>query len=265
MISVEEQKERGVEAVIAAPDPLPAPEVTEAVAPATPVEVVPHSRRKAAPDKVLRFRKSEWIVHWCIAIPFLVCWTTALVLVVVYNPDPDRPYRDVFSWIHRISAVCLMTLPPLAITLKRDFKTHFYNIKQAWGWTLADIKWLSLMGLAAVSSRIHLPDQGKFNAAEKLNFMVVMTTYPLYILTGLMVWLTDVTFLAWLVHFLMSLIATPFLVGHIYMAAINPSSRAALSGMINGFVDRQWAKHHHRQWYRERYESPDGDFPRGPQ
>ncbi|MBI5198214.1 MAG: cytochrome b/b6 domain-containing protein [Nitrospirae bacterium] len=210
---------------------------------------------KAESSKVLRFRKSERIVHWLIAIPFLICWTTALILVVFYNPDPHRPFRDLFSWIHRISAVCLITLPPLAITLRRDFKTHFYNIKQAWLWTLDDIKWLSLMGLAAVSRRVHLPDSGKFNAAEKMNFMMVMTTYPLYILTGLMVWLTDVTFLAWLVHFFMALIATPFLVGHIYMAAINPSSREALNGMITGFVDRQWAKHHHKRWYREQFET----------
>jgi len=215
------------------------------------------------PEKVLRFRKSERIVHWAIAIPFLVCWTTALLLVIFYNPHPLRPYRDLFSWIHRISGICLIVLPILAVAkaAKGDYKLHFYNIRQAWKWTWDDIKWLSLMGLAAVSSKIRLPEQGKFNAAEKINFMIVMSTYPLYIMTGLVVWLTDVTFLAWLVHFSMAVIATPILLGHIYMAAINPGSRKALEGMINGFVDRQWAKHHHRHWYREQFENPTKNSP----
>ena len=52
-----------------------------------------------------------------------------------------------------------------------DVRIHFYNIKHAWTWMFDDFKWLSLMMLAAISERFELPEQGKFNAAEKLNFM----------------------------------------------------------------------------------------------
>ncbi|UCF19497.1 MAG: cytochrome b/b6 domain-containing protein [Gemmatimonadota bacterium] len=207
-------------------------------------------------DRVLRFRKSERRVHWSIAIPFLVCYTTALILVVVYNPDPLRPYREVFSWAHRISGVCLIVLPTLAaFSSVGDLRTHLYNVRQAWIWVFDDVKWLLLMGFAAISRRVSLPEQGKFNAAQKLNFMLVMTTYPLYIATGLMMWLTDATLLAWLVHFSLAVIATPFLLGHIFMATIPKDSRKAFQGMITGLVDRQWAKHHHRRWYREAFEN----------
>ena len=58
--------------------------------------------------KILRFYKSERLLHWAIAIPFLVCFASALVMVVHYNPDPHRPYRALFSWAHRISGVCLI-------------------------------------------------------------------------------------------------------------------------------------------------------------
>ena len=99
-------------------------------------------------NKILRFRKSERLVHWALAIPFLVCFGTALVLVFYYNPDPLRPYRDIVSWIHRISGVCLIVLPMLAILKCRgDYKIYFYNIKQAWVWTFDDLKWLVLMTL----------------------------------------------------------------------------------------------------------------------
>jgi len=209
--------------------------------------------------KILRFRKSERLVHWALAIPFLLCYGTALVLVFYYNQDPLRPYRYLFSWVHRISGISLIILPPLVMMKKRgDFSVYFYNIKQAWVWTLEDFKWLALMGLAAVSSKIKLPEQGKFNAAEKINFMTLMATYPLYILTGITIWLTDAAFLSWVVHFAMALFATPLVIGHLFMAIINPDTRKGLPGMFSGHVDSQWAKHHYTRWYREHFENNTG-------
>jgi formate dehydrogenase subunit gamma len=218
------------------------------------------SRKKHEPHKILRFRKSERHVHWTIAIPFMVCFASALILVFFYNPNPLRPYRDVFSWIHRISGISLIVMPLLAMFKSRhDYKIYFYNIRQAWVWTFEDIKWLALKGVAAINKKIKLPDQGKFNAAEKINFMMLMSTYPLYIVTGLVIWLTDGALLSWLVHFGMALFATPLLLGHLYMATIHPDTRTGLSGMTSGFVDRHWAEHHYPLWYREQFEN-DGRY-----
>jgi cytochrome b subunit of formate dehydrogenase len=36
--------------------------------------------------------------------------------------------------------------------------------------------------------------------------------------------------------------------GHVYLAVINPATRHALRGMTLGDVDRDWALHHHRKW-----------------
>ncbi len=155
-------------------------------------------------------------------MPFLVCFATALILVVFYNPEPHRPYRVLFSWMHRTSGLCLIVLPLLAVYRSRgDFRVHFYNIKQAWTWVFDDFKWLSLMMAASVNTKIKLPDQGKFNAAEKMNFMVLMGTYPLYIATGLFIWLTHVAFVSWLMHTAMALLATPLILGHMYMAIVS--------------------------------------------
>ncbi len=213
----------------------------------------------AAPNpKILRFYKSERLVHWAIAGPFLISFASAIVLVLIYNPDPSRPFRNIFAAIHRASGVALIVLPMLAtLKCRRDVRIHLHNIKQAWTWVFDDFKWLALMGLAAVSSKIKLPEQGKFNAAEKLNFMVLLTTYPLYVATGLMMWLTHLAVLSWIMHFLMALLAAPLLMGHLFMAMINRSSRPGLEGMVSGFVDRQWAKHHYGRWYREHHEKSE--------
>jgi formate dehydrogenase subunit gamma len=235
------------------------------VAPTAPAALpaAPKAVKKAPPGnaKILRFAKSERVLHWCIAGPFLFSLTTAVIMVVIYNPDPSRPYRHIVSTLHRSSGVALMILPMLAAFKARgDVRLHFYNIKQAWVWMFDDIKWLALMGLAAVNPKIKLPEQGKFNAAEKINFMVLMVTYPLYVATGILMWLTPLAILSWLMHFFMALMAVPLISGHLFMALINPGSRVGLHGMFSGFVDRHWAKHHYRRWYRdhhEAYEAPE--------
>jgi hypothetical protein len=56
----------------------------------------------------------------------------------------------------------------------------------------------------------------------------------------------------------MAILATPLIAGHMFMATLNPSTRKGLQGMISGFVDRQWAKHHYRRWYRENFEAEGG-------
>lgn len=214
------------------------------------------------PDQILRFRKSEIRLHWAIAIPFSICFTTAAVLIAVYNPNPTRPYREVFSWAHRISGVGLIVLPLWTIVRHwRDFRVHLHNMREAWIWTLEDVKWLFLMGPAYMSSRISLPHQGKFNAAEKINFMVLMSSYPVYVVTGVLIWLPGVAFLPWLIHLSMAALATPLLLGHVFMATINPDTRAGLTGMISGFVDRHWAKHHYRRWYDEHFGGVAGVEP----
>jgi formate dehydrogenase subunit gamma len=216
------------------------------------------ARASTLPDTILRFKATERLLHWAIAIPFLGCFTSAMVLVVVYNPDPTRAYRLVFAWMHRGCAAALIVCPSLVLLASvRRWHIHLYNIREAWIWTLDDIKWLALMGLAALSTRISLPDQGKFNAAEKLNFMMVMVFPPLFIATGLLIWFPESTTLGsfgpWLAHCVLAALATPLMCGHIVMATINPSTRVGLKGMINGFVSREWAAHHYARWFREQF------------
>ncbi len=195
-------------------------------------------------------------MHWAVAIPFMVCWATALILVFVYNPDPGRPFRQLVSWTHRISGLCLFALPAWTFLRHwRHAKLHLHNVRQVWRWSWADVRWLFLIAPASLSRRITLPWQGKFNAGEKINFAILSSTYPIYLCTGLLIWFDESPFLSWLVHFALAVVATPLLFGHICMATLLPDTRPGLRGMITGFVDRAWARHHYRLWYLEHYET----------
>jgi cytochrome b subunit of formate dehydrogenase len=127
------------------------------------------------------------------------------------------------------------------------------NVHEAWRWTVDDVKWLLLMGPATLSPRVRLPEQGKFNAAEKINFMLLTATWPLYLGSGLLIWSHQFAFPAWILHLSLAAVATPLVFGHIFMATVNPDTRVGLKGMISGWVSREWARHHYRHWYDEHF------------
>ena len=146
----------------------------------------------------------------------------------------------------------ILPIIPILIS-KSDLKVFIFNIKHSLAWTRADFKWLFLTGFAAISKKISLPEQGKFNAAEKLHFITLITAYPLYIATGILIWSTNSALLPWFFHFTTALIATPFMFSHIFMATLNPNTRIAMSGMTSGLVDRHYVIHHHASWYKEKF------------
>ncbi len=187
----------------------------------------------------------------------MVCYATAAALFLFFNLRSPEVSRAVLSWVHRVAGAGLIAFPLLTFLRNRgEYRVHLDNIRQAWIWAWDDIKWLLLMGAAAINSKIKLPEQGKFNAAEKLNFMMVMGTYPIFIVTGLLLWVPGIHFVSWTVHVGMAVIATPLMLGHIYMALVNPSTRVGLSGMVSGYVDREWAAEHYHRWYLENFEKP---------
>lgn len=220
--------------------------------------LAPREGERVRGDQILRFRRGERILHWAIAIPFLTCVLSAAILYVVYNHDPQRPYRWVFSWAHRIAGSCLLVAPPLTMLLHwRDYRVFLNNIKEGAIFRKDDLKWLLLQGPAAILKRIQVPEEGKFNGGEKLNFIANMVGYPVMGTTGIIIWVTSSAILPWLVHWTFAIAMVPLVAGHIFLATINPSTRKGLSGMFSGWVDVRWASHHYRRWFREEF----GDIP----
>ena len=203
--------------------------------------------------EILRFRSSERALHWSIAVPFSVCLVTGIVLKLFFNYlHPQIPTHIVLLWVHRLSGACLFLLPALsALWHRKDLALYRYNIKRAWTWTLDDLKWLALIVPASLSRRVKLPEQHKFNAGEKLNFMTLMLTFPLLVGTGLFMLTPGIHFITWIAHIAVAVLSAPLIFGHVFMAVVNPDTRVGLSGMISGHVDREWAKHHYAKWYRE--------------
>jgi len=237
------------------------------------------ARVPTAPDaaalfsrEIPRFRRSERALHWSIAIPFLVCLASGATVKLFFN----RLHSGILAhaallWVHRASGILLIILPIwVAWRHRKDLSLYLYNIKRAWSWTTDDLKWLALVGLSSLSKRIALPEQHKFNAGEKINFMALTLAYPVLVATGVLILLPGMHFLSFVVHVSVAILAAPLILGHLFMAVVNPDTRIGLSGMFSGNVDREWARHHYAKWYRENFgddERPgaaDADAPPGP-
>jgi len=205
--------------------------------------------------QIPRFRRSERSLHWAIAIPFLVCLVSGVAASLFFNRlHSGIVTHALLLWVHRGSGILLLLLPSwVAWRHRRDLSLYLYNVKRAWSWTSDDLKWLALIGLASLSKKIALPEQHKFNAGEKINFMTLMLTYPVLVVTGLALLMPGTQFLSFIVHIGVAVLAAPLIVGHLFMAVVNPDTRIGLSGMFSGKVDREWAKHHYAKWYRENF------------
>jgi formate dehydrogenase subunit gamma len=205
--------------------------------------------------EIPRFRRSERALHWAIAIPFLVCLASGVVVKLFFNRlHSGILVHGALLWVHRASGVFLILLPIwVAVRHRKELSLYLYNIKRAWSWTTDDLKWLALVGLASLSKRIALPEQHKFNAGEKINFMTLMLTYPVLVATGVFLLTPGIHFLSWIAHVSVAILAAPLIIGHLFMAIINPDTRVGLSGMLSGNVDREWARHHYAKWYRENF------------
>jgi formate dehydrogenase subunit gamma len=94
---------------------------------------------------------------------------------------------------------------------------------------------------------------GRFNAGQKLNAVAIVAAWILFAVSGSFLWLgeRDHTFQLGgmlFLHDVLTLVTLPLVLGHVYMAALNPATAGSLEGMTTGTVDADWARRHHPRW-----------------
>jgi formate dehydrogenase subunit gamma len=195
-----------------------------------------HNRRRLA-----RFSRTERALHWVHASAFFVLLASGLCL---YLPSLSELVgrRPLLKDIHVYTA--LIWLVALAfVVLAGDRRRLLAAAREIDTFDDDDIAWL----------RGRRGAQGRFNAGQKINAIVTAALAVLFAVTGFFLWLgeRDHTFRlhnALLVHDWLMYISFFLLLGHLYLALVNPSTRHSLSGMTRGWVREDWALRHHRKW-----------------
>jgi formate dehydrogenase subunit gamma len=205
-------------------------------------------RPAPAPARIARFGRTERFVHWSLAITFFVMAGTGAAL---YAPALARILpRPEAKAIHLQAAVALGVAVLAAILLgnRRALHRDAREIDR-----FDDLRFLSASRIARGAPT---PPQGRFNAGQKLNTALTLGLMVVLAATGVLLWYgeQDTRFRfagSVLVHDIATMGIVVLVCGHLYMAVLNPRTRAALDGMTRGDVDRAWAREHHAKWVAE--------------
>jgi formate dehydrogenase subunit gamma len=198
---------------------------------------------------VPRWSVFERILHWYVAISFIVLAITGMslifgrsVLIPLMGKEGFAAWAQLAKPIH--DYLSLPFAAGLVIMLLMWFGR---NIPRAY-----DLKWLaSLNGLIGDGH----PPAGFANAGEKIFFWLLFFAGIAITVSGVFLLFPNLgtvreTMQFWhLVHAASGLLLIAVALGHMYLGTIG--TEGVFEGMVHGDVDEGFAKQHHNIWYEE--------------
>ncbi len=211
-------------------------------------------RSPEEPSNLSRFSRPVRWIHGTTAVLMIVCIMTAAIL---YNGSLAVLVGHRFI-IEQIHVWCGFALPvPLLLGLaSRSYRADLRRLNR---FTRRDWQWLR--SKTRRDGRIRV---GKFNAGQKLNGALSAGAIGVLLMTGTVMYLTNVTPLSWrsgatFFHDWFSLALGLLVLGHIGFALRDPIS---LRSLRTGRVPLRWARQEHAAWAEEMLdEAPLEDTP----
>jgi formate dehydrogenase subunit gamma len=208
-------------------------------------------------DQVVRFDRTERLLHWANATVFLVLLATGMTLYIgQLSALVGR--RVLVKDVHVISGLLLPV--PLLLAYSGRWRNGLRrDVRRLARWSRDDRRWLTSLGRRGRAT------MGKFNAGQKLNAVFVVGTIPVMLMTGSIMrwfgpfpldWRTGATF----VHDWTALALLAVITGHILKALVEPH---ALGAMVRGRVPARHVERKHPRWWAE-VEAGDGTAPPAP-
>lgn len=195
---------------------------------------------------VLRFTRSERLIHWANALPFLVLEVTGTL--ILWRRWSGTPYASghAVCTAHRYAGVALLAGPLALVAGDRAHLSE--NLRALFRWTWNDVRWLLVAPARVFLPRLELPPQGKFNAGQRINLYLTCVLLAGAAASGVLMWQGRALLLAWWIHLGVYLLSLPVLCGHLFLALVHPATRHSLRAMTVGQVRRDWALEHHESW-----------------
>ncbi|AQV95323.1 formate dehydrogenase subunit gamma [Cupriavidus necator] len=197
-----------------------------------------------------RFTPAERVVHWTMAISFVVLAVSGIVMLFGKHFLLPVMGHALFGWLtyllknlhNVVGPVFTLSIIVAFVIFVRD------NLPGR-----DDIRWVTSLG-GLVSGK-HVPSS-RFNAGEKLWFWGGLVVFGLVLSAS--GWVLDMIVpgmdyyratmqIANVIHGIAAVLMIAMACGHIYMGTIG--MEGAYRAMRDGWVDEAWAQEHHELWY----------------
>jgi formate dehydrogenase subunit gamma len=198
---------------------------------------------------VTRWSSFERIMHWYVAISFIILAITGLSLIFGKNVLIPLMGKEGF-------AAWAQLAKPIHDYLSLPFAAGLFLLMLMWiGKNVPksyDFEWLKSLGGAIGDGH---PPAGFFNAGEKVFYWLVfvggvaMTVSGFYLLFPNLETVRESMQFWHIIHASSGLFLIAVALGHIYLGSIG--TEGVLEGMVSGEVDEGFAKQHHSLWYEE--------------
>ena len=209
------------------------------------------------PRYVQRFTLTERLLHWVHASAFFVLLGSGLIL---YIPSLSTSFADrpLIKDVHFYTAVSWAGAM-LLIALLGNRRSVLRTIREVDLFDRDDRRFLA--------GHTGSP-QGRFNAGQKVNVIVTAAFATLFFVSGMLLWLGGRNTAIRLggtiyLHDALMYLSVVIVVGHLYLALINRSTRHSLHGITLGTVREDWANAHHAKWL-DATPAADAPAPLGP-
>ncbi len=196
----------------------------------------------------------ERLLHWVHTVSFVPLVITGLVLFLdVLKPLAQGEAGLWMRWVHRLAAILFIGEPVVyGILQPRRLWMHITEFSM----DRSDLGWMkNAFGYSVLGRHGDMPPQGRFNTGEKMNGIVMIVTWALFVGSGLILWFGKGTVppglfrLMVVLHDVTMIAAVAMFLVHLYLAVAHPLLWAALVSMRFGYTSASYAAEHHAKWY----------------
>ena len=236
------------------------------VIPEFPVPLSPDQAEAMAQRQIKKHHVAIVLLHWFNAVVWLLELGTGSALIV------SPAYRFMPQWYLSMMAglfggranmlrfhiaVGLTWIVVFLVYAIFGFRNYLHREVLAREIALDrdDFDWLRIRLLKLLGrSQAPIPQQGVYNAGQKMFALLVYCAVPVIMITGLiMTFHLGTALVEWsmVAHFFAVGMVVSGLMVHVYMGAVFPEERHAFYSMITGMVNELYAYRHHFKWWRE--------------
>lgn len=208
---------------------------------------------------IRRFSTVQQWWHWIFALSFILATITgAFLFVPQFGAFAVGAAGEATRLLHRVgSAGLVLAVLVYLIFGARDLAA---DMRAVFGGDRGErTKWLSgaFTRYYWGGEKGDMPDEGRYNAGQTLNYGVQVVGFIVLLVTGLIMWfgvgaVSPGLFQASVIlHDIAAIVVVGFFLLHLYLTTLHPMTKESITGMVTGRVTEEYARTHHPRWYEE--------------